>query len=299
LTKSKSHEKLYDVENTYETSKSMYMDMFNKNCNIPLSPPSNTSLLEASMVKSRIKDTTRPVLQSKDLFNTLIDSPCTKYEKVQYNNALSSASKFLLIRHLESVKTHPDIFKVTTPDVNENGEQKTPNLINLSITPKQDTCKSECQTQTSNAPLLVEEIEELKTNEIYNIRQTKVQCCDLIKTRFNEIELEVEKLFSIMENNVTENYDKLLKKVQDGSGNNDSTESQASNLTVETVKEKKYTRMTGAFGILNNLDTGCSFLKTPKTKGKTREEMLNKGILTPGTMSYVIQEQLMHLNSSS
>jgi len=273
------------------------MDMFNKNCRIPLSPPSKTSLLEASMVKSRTKETSRPVLQSKDLFNTLIDSPCTKYEKVQYNNVLSSASKFLLNRHLESVKSHPDIFIETTPEVNENREQKTPNLIDLSITPKQDACKSECQTQTSNAPLLVEEIEELKTNEIYNIRQTKLQCCDLIKTRFNEIESEVEKLFSIMENNVTENYDKLLKKVQDG--NNDSTESKTSNLTVETVKEKNYTRMTGAFGILNNLDTGCSFLKTPKTKGKTREEMLNKGILTPGTMSYVIQEQLMHLNRSS
>jgi len=278
------------------------MDMFNKCSKIPLSPPSRVGILEASTVKSNLKEPKEPVLQSKDLFNALIDSPCTKYEKLKYNNALSSASKFLLNRHFESVKTHPDIFKEKIPEVNlpsenENYERNIPNLMDISITPKQDKYQSECQTKISNTPLSIEEIEELKMKEIYNIHQTKLQCCDLIKNRFNEIELEVEQLFGVMENKVIENYEKLLKKVQDE--NNDSTESHTSNVTVETVKEKNYTRMTGAFGILNNLNTDCSFLKTPKAKIKTREEMLNKGILTPGTMSFVLQEQLMHLNSSS
>lgn len=279
------------------------MDMFGKHNKIPLSPPSRIKLLESSMVKNR-KEPSEPVLQSKELFNTLIDSPCTKFEKVQFNNALSSASKYLLNRHLESVEKNPDIFKVTTPEpnlpsVNENNfnEFKTSCLIDLSISPKQDTHKFDCQTQTSNALLLYEEIEELKKNGIDEIRQSKLQCCDLIKTRFRELELEIEKHFGIMEKKVTESYDKLLKKVQDEK--NDSAESQSTDITIETVKEKNYTRMTGAFGVLNNLNKDCSFLKTPKTKGKTREEMLSKGILTPSTMSFVIQEQLMHLNSSS
>lgn len=290
--KSKSYETLYNEENTCRTSKSIYMDTFNQRIQMPMPPPSRSSFLEASMIRNRMKEPIEPVLQSKDLFNTLIDSPCTKLKKIQYNNILSSGSKFLLNRHLESVKTHPNVSE-------ENYQQMIPNLIDFCSTPKeQDTCQSECQTQTSNTPLLVEEIEELKTHGINNIRQTKLQCCDLIKTRFNEIELEVERLFSVMENNVAENYNKLLKKVK--AENNDSTESQTStNDTVETVKEKNYTRMTGAFGILNNLNTDCSFLKTPKAKGKTREEMLNSGFLTPSTMSFVLQEQLMHLNSSS
>ncbi|XP_001952616.2 uncharacterized protein LOC100165170 [Acyrthosiphon pisum] len=348
-SKSKSHDKLY-TENTFDIPKSTYMDMFNNHNKIPLSPPSRIKLLESSMGKSRQKPC-EPVLQSKELFNTLIDSPCTKYEKVQFNNALSSASKYLLNRHLESVQQNADIFNVSTPDVNlcpvsENHFNKftTPSLIDLSITPKPDICQTHSQSQTSNLPLLVEvtknnddiyqnqtsnmpllveeiegfknkdiddirqtqisnlsllveDIEELKKKEIDDIRQTKSQCCDLMKTRFKEIELEIEKHFGIMENKVNENYDKLIKKFQDG--NNDSVESQTSIVTTETVKEKNYTRMTGAFGIFNNLNKDCSFLKTPKTKGKTREEMLNKGVLTPCTMSFVLQEQLMHLNSSS
>jgi len=328
------------------------MDMFNNHNKIPLSPPSRIKLLESSMGKSRQKPH-EPVMQSKELFNTLIDSPCTKYEKVQFNNALSSASKYLLNRHLESVQKNADIFNVSIPDenltpVNENNCNKfvTPSLIDLSNTLKPDICQSLSQIQVSNVPvldetmknkeiddtyktqvsnmplsveeieelknkeiddihqtqklnlsLLAEDIEELKKKEIDDIRQTKLQCCNLMKTRFKEIELEIEKHFGIIENKVNENYDKLLKKVQDG--NNDSVESQISNSTVETVKEKNYTRMTGAYGIFNNLNKDCSFLKTPKTKGKTREEMLNKGVLTPCTMSFVLQEQLMHLNSSS
>jgi len=328
------------------------MDIFNSHNKIPLSPPSRIKLLESSMGKSRQKPC-EPVLQSKELFNTLIDSPCTNYEKIQFNNALSSASKYLLNRHLESVQQNADMFNVSNPDmdldhVNDNNFNKfiTPSLIDLSITPKPepDICKSDnhtktsnlslldevtknkkiddiCQTQKPNMPLLVEEIEgsknediddihqtsnlsllvedieELKKNEVDEIRQTKSLCCNLIKTRFKEIELEIEKQFGIMENKVNENYDKLIKKIQNG--NNDTVESQTSNITTETVKEKNYTRMTGAFGIFNNLNTDCSFLKTPKTKGKTREEMLNKGVLTPCTMAFVLQEQLMHLNSSS
>ncbi|XP_015366561.1 PREDICTED: uncharacterized protein LOC107163601 [Diuraphis noxia] len=348
-SKSKSHDKLY-TENTYDIPKSTYMDIFNNHNKIPLSPPSRIKRLESSMGRSR-QQPCEPVLQSKELFNTLIDSPCTNYEKLQFNNALSSASKYLLNRHLESVQQNADMFNVSNPDVdlahvNENNYNKfiTPSLIDLSINPKPelDICKSETKTsslplldevsknkkidniclaqkpnmpllveeiegskngdiddirQTSNLSLLVEDIEELKKNEIDDIRQTKSLCCDLIKTRFKEIELEIEKHFGIMENKVNENYDKLIKKIQDG--NNDTVESQTSNVTTETVKEKNYTRMTGAFGIFNNLNKDCSFLKTPKTKGKTREEMLNKGVLTPCTMSFVLQEQLMHLNSSS
>lgn len=279
------------------------MEMFSKHNKIPLSPPSRTGILEASLKKNR-KEPSEPILQSQELFHTLIDSPCTKYEKVMFNNALSSASKYLLNRHLESVEQNPDVFKVEPkidlPPAIENNfnEFKTPSLIDISITPKQEISQSNNQTQVSKyLPLTIEDIEELKTKEIEDIRQTKLNCCELIKNRFREIELEIEKTFSIMESQVTQNYDILLKKVQNDQ--NDSNESQSSNITVETVKEKNYTRMTGAFGILNNLNTECSFLKTPKTKGKTREEMLNKGTLTPGTMSFVLQEQLMHLNSSS
>lgn len=341
-SKSKSDDKLY-TENTFDIPKSTYMEMFNNHNKIPLSPPSRIKLLESSLSKTRQKPC-EPVLQSKELFNTLIDSPCTKYEKVQFNNALSSASKYLLNRHLESIQNNADIFNVSISDVNLSPDCEnhiTPNLMDLSITPKPDICQSHNpiqtanlpllvknieelenkenieelknkenteelinkenddihETQTLNLPLLVEEIEELKKSEIDDIRRTKLQCSNLIKTRFKEIELEIEKCFNNIENKVTENYDKLSKKVQDG--NNDSVESQISNITAETVKEKKYTRMTGAFGIFNNLNKDCSFLKTPKNKGKTREEMLNKGILTPCTMSFVLQEQLMHLNSSS
>lgn len=255
------------------------------------------------MVKNR-REPSEPVLQSKDLFHTLIDSPCTKYEKVQYNHALSSASKFLLNRHLESVQQNSDIFKIVTPEMNlcQTNEKllnefKTPRLIDSSITPKQNVCQSDSQTQTSSLPFFTEEIEELKKNEIEDIRRTKLQCCDLIKFKFKEIELEIEKHFGTLENKVTENYDKLLNKIQDG--NNESADSQILDTTVETVKEKNYTRMTGAYGIFNNLNSDCSFLKTPKTKGKTREEMLTKGVLTPCTMSFVCQEQLMYLNSDS
>lgn len=275
--------------------------MFNKHNKIPVSPPSRTALLESSIKKSHHRKPHEPVLQSKELFNTLIDSPCTKFEKVQFNNALSSASKYLLERHLESVKMNADKV-MESPEVNlpltyenDTSEFKTPHLIDLSITPKQNAYLSDCQTQTSNVHLLIDEIEEFKKNELENIRQSKLQCSDLFKTKFKEIELGIENLFTVMENKVTENYDKLLKKVSDEQSN--STES--TQTSIETVKEKNYTRMTGAFGILNNLDTDCSFLKTPKLKGKTREEMLSKGILTPSTMSFVLQEQLMNLNSST
>lgn len=277
--------------------------MFNKHNNIPLSPPNRFKIFEESMKKKR-KEPNKPVIQSQELFHTLIDSPCTKIEKAMFNNALSSASKYLLNRHLESVEQNPEVFKVDSeidlPPVIKNNfnEFKTPSLIDKSITPKQEVFQSNIQTQTSKyLSLTIEDIEELKTKDIVDIRQTKLNCCELIKNQFREIELEIEKQFSIMENKVTKNYEVLLKKIQEVQ--NDSSDSQTSNITVETVKEKNYTRMTGAFGILNNLNTECSFLKTPKTKGKTREEMLNKGTLTPGTMSFVLQEQLMHLNSSS
>lgn len=278
------------------------MEMFNDHNKMPLSPPSRTKILEASMKKNR-KEPNEPIIQSQELFHTLIDSPCTKYEKVKFNNALSSATRYLLNRHLESVVQNPEVLvepEIDLPPTIENNfnELKTQSLINVNNTPKQDISQSNNQTQVSKyLPLTIEDIEELKTKEIVDIRQSKLNCCELIKNRFREIELEIEKNFSIMESQVINNYDILLKKVQDDQ--NDSSESQTSNITVETVKEKNYTRMTGAFGILNNLNTECSFLKTPKTKGKTREEMLNKGTLTPGTMSFVLQEQLMHLNSSS
>lgn len=277
--------------------------MFDKHNKIPLPPPSRLGLLEQSTAKKR-RDLCEPILQSKELYSTLIDSPCTKFEKVQFNNALSSATKFVLNRHLESIKKNPDIFKVSTPDDNlypkidnYNNEFKEPCIRNLNSESKKDTSQVDCQTQTSNICLLVEEIEELKKNEIKDIHQIKLQCCDLMKTRFKEIELEIEQQFSILENKVKANYEKLLNKVQDET--NDSTESQISNMSIETVKEKKYTRMTDAYGILNNLNQNCSFLKTPKVKGITREEMLNRGTLTPCTLSFVLEEQLMHLNSSS
>lgn len=290
--------------------------MINKH-KVPLEASSKIGFLESSLVKNRCKPS-EPVLQSKELYSTLIDSPCTKYQKVQFNNALSSASKYLLNRHLESIQNHTDIFSEKTPEtnlslVNENilNEFKTPHLMDLSITPKQD--KSDFNTKTSDVPLsvedleelqktsdiplLTEDLEELKKSEIEEIRQIKLKCCDLIKTRFKDIELEIEENFGILENKVTDNYNKLLKKIQDRK--DCSPQSQLSDITVETVKEKKYSRMTGGFGFLNNLNQDCSFLKTPKIKGKTREEMLKKSTLTPSTMSFVLQEQLMHLNSNS
>lgn len=280
------------------------MDMFHKHNKIPLSPPSNIRLFESSMVKSR-REPSEPVLQSKDLFNSLIDSPCTKYEKVQFNNALSSASKYLLNRHLDSFKTNADIFQVSTPNsdnipcTNEDNDVfKTPTLIDFdSSSSMQDKTQINCQTHTSSTHILIQDIEEQKEIEIDNIRQSKLQLFNFAQTQFKLIELEIEKQFSTMENKVKENYDKLLKKIQDEKNN--SVESQSSNNTIETVKEKNYSRITGAFGILNNINNKCSFLKTPKTKGKTREEMLNNGNLTPCTMSFVIQEQLMNLNCSS
>lgn len=269
--------------------------------------PSRMSFLDSSMVKNRCKPS-EPILQSKELYSTLIDSPCTKYQKVQFNNALSSASKYLLNRHLESVQNNAELFKEKTPEanlpsINENdlNEIKTTDLMDLSNTPKQEKYQSGSHIQTSsipkNSPLLIEDIEEIKKSEIEEIRQTKLKCCDLIKTRFKEIELEIEKNFDLMENKVTDNYDKLLKIVQDRK--DCSPQSQRSDSTVETVKEKNYSRMTGGFGFLNNLNRDCSFLKTPKAVGKTREEMLKKTTLTPSTMSFVLQEQLMHLNSNS
>lgn len=278
--------------------------MFHKHNKISLSPASTIGLFESSMVKNR-REPCEPVLQSKELFNSLIDSPCTKYEKVQFNNALSSASKYLLNRHLDSVKTNADTFQVSTPDSdslpcpNESNDVfKTPTFTDfISFSPKKDKSPINCHAQTSSTHLLIEDIEKQKEIEIDNIRQSKLQIFNFVQTQLKAFELEIEKQFSIMEDKVNENYDKLLKKVQDEKNN--SVESQSSNNTVETVKEKNYSRMTGAFGILNNLNKDCSFLKTPKTKGKTREEMLNKGILTPCTMSFVLQEQLMNLNSSS
>lgn len=256
------------------------------------------------MVKKR-KEPNAPILQSKDLFNSLIDSPCTKFEKVQFNNALSSATKYLLNRHLESVNKNADIFVEKTPEViahptNEYNfnEDESSNLNSYNnITVKQNAFQTDSQTQTSDIPSIFEDIEEMKKNQIENIRQIKSKCCDIIKTRLKEIELEIEKHFNIEENKVIEDYDKLLSKLQ--ADKNDSAESETLDTTIETVKEKNYTRMTGTFGILNNLKQDCSFLKTPKIKGKTREEMLNQCTLTPCTMSFVLQEQLMHLNSSS
>ncbi|VVC31439.1 Hypothetical protein CINCED_3A009330 [Cinara cedri] len=302
-SKSKSHDTLHE-ENTFEVPKSTYISMKNKD-DILLSPISKTGLLDINKHKREFSE---PVLQSNELYHSLIDSPCTKLEKVNFNNALSSATKYLLSRHLESVNQNTNIFQektsVYSTDKNYLNEFKTPNLIDLSTIPKERIHQTDCQTQTLNTPVLTEEIEQQKKNEIDDIRQTKLQCCNLIRNRFKEIELEIEKNFGVLENKVTENYDKLLKKVYDAK--NDSDESQALDNSVVTVKEdntakeKNYTRMTGAFGVLNNLNKECSFLKTPKAKGgKTREEMLKQGTLTPGTMSYVLQEQLMHLNSSS
>lgn len=295
MSKSKSYDKL-DEENTYE---------------LPKSPFSRTGHLDLSDINNRRKEFSKPVLQSKELFHTLIDSPCTKLEKVQFNNALSSASKYLINHHLESVNQNIDLFKESTPveDVYSTNksyfnEFKTPNLIELSFTSANKTHETDSQTQTSSA--LIEEIEKQKKNEIEDIQQTKLLCCDTIKTRFKEIELEIEKTFSILENKVTENYDRLLKKVYD-----EKNDSVFQDNTVITVKEKKivnkekivqgknYSRMTGAYGVLNNFSKDCSFLKTPKGKGQTREEMMYKSSLTPSTMAFVVQEQLMHLNSSS
>lgn len=275
--------------------------MFNKHNQIPVSPPSRTRQLQSSIMKN-CRMPKEPVLQSKELYNTLIDSPRSLCEKARYDNALSSASKFLLKRHLDSVKSKANLFNAVSPNLNmspfnENHMDsfKLPNSDNLNSTKKQNVCQTNCETQTSNVPLLVEEIEELKKIELEEIHFSKLKCCDLIKTRFREIELEIENLFGVLENKVTQNYDKLLKKIHDE--NNDSAD--ITQTSIETVKEKNYTRMTGAFGILNNLNSDCSFLKTPKTKGKTREEMLSKGILTPCTMSFVLQEQLMNLNSNT
>lgn len=246
-----------------------------------------------------------PILQSKNLFNSLIDSPCTQYEKVQFNNALSSATKYLLNRHLESVNKNADIFVEKTPEINAHpineynfNKDESSNLNNYNnITAKQNTFQTDSQTQTSDFSSVFEDIEEMKKLQIENVRQIKSKCCDIIKTRFKEIELEIEKHFNIEENKVIEDYDKLLSKLH--TDKSDCAESETLNTTVETVKEKNYTRMTGTFGILNNLKQDCSFLKTPRVKGKTREEMLNQGTLTPCTMSFMLQEQLMHLNSSS
>lgn len=284
----------------------------NKKDKIPLSPISRIGHLDLSVVNNR-RELSKPVLQSKELYHTLIDSPCTKLGKVQFTNALSSATKYLLNRHLESVNQNTDIFKESTPgeDVYSTNkscfnEFKTPQLIDLSFTPEKKTHEIDCQTQISNT--LIEEIEQQKKNEIEDIRQTKLLCSHSIKIQLKEIELEIEKTFSILENKVTENYDKLLKKVYDEK--TDSIVSQ--NNTVIAVKKEKivneektekgknYTRMTGAYGVLNNFNKECSFLKTPKGKGsQTREEMMYKGSLTPSTMAFVVHEQLMHLNSSS
>jgi len=269
-----------------------------------LPPPSKSKFFETSIVK-RHKEPSEPVLQSKNLFNSLIDSPCTKYAKIQYNNALSSASKLLINRHLKSVNENADIFKETTPEMNLASAceytisdcetvdtQHSNDYNNITVQPK--SFQTDCQIQTSDIPLFAENIEEQKHNQIEDVRQMKLKFSELIRTRFREFELEIEKHFSILENKITENYDKLLNKMQC-----DKTESPSLDTTIETIKGKNYTRMTGTSGILNNINQNCSFLKTPKTKGKTREEMLNQGVLTPCTMSFVLQEQLMNLNSSS
>lgn len=198
-----------------------------------------------------------------------------------------------------------DIFKETTPETNLASaneytfdecetvyKQHSNGYNDITVQPK--SFQTDCQTQTSDIPLFVENIEEQKQNQIEDIHQMKLKFREFIQTRFQEIELGIEKHFSILENKITEDYDKLLNKMQCVK-----TESPSLDTTVETVKEKNYTRMTGTLGILNNINRDCSFLKTPKTKGKTREEMLNQGTLTPCTMSFVLQEQLMNLNSSS
>lgn len=297
MSKSKSFDKLHE-ESTYEIPKSSFTFMKNGD-KIPSSPNSITGSFNSSLFSNHKREFSEPILQSTELFHTLIDSPCSKFEKIQFNNALSSATKYLLNRHLESVNHNTDIFKENVYSTNKNycKEFKIPQLTNLHITPNEKTHKVDCQTQTSNTPSLIEEIEQQKKNEIEVIRQTKLQCCDSIKTQFKEIELEIEKTFGILENKVIDNYNKLLKKVS--KENNDSDESQ--DKTVITVEAENSTRMTGAFGVLNNFNKGCSFLKTPKTKkSKTmHEEILNNGTLTPNTMSFVLHEQLMHLNSNS
>lgn len=275
--------------------------MLSKQNKMPLSPPSRSRFFESSMIK-KCKEPIEPVLQSKELFNSLIDSPCTKFEKVQFNNALSSASKYLLNRHLDSVKSNVDIFKETSPDLNLTVVNKK-NLndcnnpcskYDSSLNQKTLSSKtySDSQTQTSKMRLKVDNIEENKKNQIEDIHQAKLKLCESVRACFNEIELHIEKQFGIIENKITEKYENQLRNICNE--NNDSDESQTLDTTVETVKEKNYTRMTGAFGILNNLNQDCSFLKTPQTTRITR-----KDILTPHTMSFVIQEQLMNLNSSS
>ncbi|XP_050437212.1 uncharacterized protein LOC126843624 isoform X2 [Adelges cooleyi] len=311
-TKSKSQENLH-TEGILGSSSSAnnnlnYMDVFNHYNKIPLSPPNRTGLLEASMVKNRKEcEIHRPILQSEELFNTLIDSPCTKYGKVQFNNALSSASKYLLSRHLESVEKNADEFCETPTNINlplptqiKTDEFKTPYLIDLNDTPKQVIPQLENETVTQSIEDLIEDIEKLKKDQLENVNKSKSECFNMLKSRLKEIELEIENHFRTVEKNITENHDKIINMIKDKKKNSVTSKSTGVDAVKEetVVKEKNYTRMTGAFGILNNLNKDCSFLKTPKTKGKTREEMLNKGILTPGTMSFVVQEQLMSLDNS-
>ncbi|XP_050531828.1 uncharacterized protein LOC126900273 [Daktulosphaira vitifoliae] len=312
-TKSKSHENIHteDIYGTPASSNDNYINMYGHFNKIPLSPPNRTGFFEASMTKNlKNGELKNPILQSKELFSTLIDSPCTKYEKVQFNNALSSASKYLLNRHLESIEKNVDKFDSTSPDIvlpkssqNLNSfkseEFKTPYQVDLTITPEKNVFQPENKSLSSDIGLLIENIEKSKANQLKNIRESKIQCCNMLKNRFREIELEIEKHFGTIESDINEDYEKLINIINEKKIENESTVQNSVTTVKETdTKKKNYSRMTGAFGILNNLNTECSFLKTPKTKGKTREEMLSKGTLTPSTMSFVLQEQLLSLDNS-
>lgn len=246
------------------------------------------------------RELSEPVIQSEELFNTLIDSPCTKYEKVLYSNALSKVSNKFFNCNLESKKQNHEVFKATIPKINllPNNKNnfnkfKIPSLKDKIIS-KQDTSQYNNESQTLKKLSLNEEIEEKKTKEIENIRQIKVECFNLIKIQSREIEEEIEKEFGLMENKVNNNYEKLLNKVQ---GQSDGADSPTSNITSETIKEQNSTEISAFHGISNKFNKKYIFSYTPQANSKTNEQ-LNKDTLTPATNSFVLQEQLIQLNGS-
>lgn len=167
-----------------------------------------------------MKNHRESVIQSKELFNTLIDLPCTKHENELFSNALSKVSKMSLNLNVESMKQNREVFKATNPKINllpannkKFHEFKTHSLKDKIIS-KQDTRQYNNQSPTLNKPSLNEMIEEQKIKKIENIHRTKVQCCDLIKIMCREIEEEIKKKFGLLEYKVNNNYEQLLKKVQ-------------------------------------------------------------------------------------
>lgn len=270
----------------------------------PLKTTKRVSFVEPSIVEER-HEPSELALQNIEPLSTLDDSPHTKYEKIQFINALSYIAKYSLNGHQESVQKRAEILSVrmpkeSLPTINENNlnELEIPNLTDLSTTQEEEIHQSDSHTQASNLPLLIKHVEEFKNNGIEENRQNKEKCCNLIKNRFREIELEIEENFGIVESKINNNYDELLKKIQDGKYC--SLQSQQSDISVETVIEKSYSRLTGSFGFLNNLNKNCSFLKTPEVKARTQEEILRRPtLLTPSTMSNVLQEQLNRLNSNT